>query len=386
MTHKIDVSKGQCIGTVSAQWASRPDDQKFTSLSSLREQVATWADESAAVHVLPADIKCVYEADDASALRLDIADTLVEPTHWAFDTICRAAGAPAQYMRNLPAPLAAVNLNYGLQTADPKEVSAYVRRNGSTTLRGITSTRYGRIYDRDVVDAVMQVAGNGTGDTRWKVPGCINWTSQFGVTYNPNVDITKQNTTLYASDRDVFLFLVDDRNPIEVGKLADGRPDLMFRGFYVWNSEVGHRSFGFASMYLRGVCQNRNLWGVEGFNELTFAHTASAPDRFISQAIPALQDFSEAGTSKLIAGVKAAKATIVAKNDEDRIEFLARYGFSERQAKRVIDTVETEEGYLPTSVWDFAQGITARAREEDLQEARLALEQVAGRMLDKVAA
>jgi hypothetical protein len=386
MTHKIDVSKGQCIGTVSAQWASRPDDQKFTSLSALHEQVTTWADESSAVNVLPADIEVLYDGEDHDTLRLQVAGAEVVPTHWSFDTICRAASAPSNYMRSLPAPLAAVNLNYGLKTADPKEVSAYIRQNGTTTLRGITSTRYGRILDRDVVEAVRRIAGNGTGDTRWKVPGCIDWRSEFGVTYNPNVDITKQNTTLYASDRDVFLFLVDDRNPIEVGKLDDGSPDLMFRGFYVWNSEVGSKTFGFASMYLRGVCQNRNLWGVEGFSELTFKHTASAPDRFIEQAIPALELFSDAGTTKLIAGVQAAKGAIVAKNDEDRLDFLSRYGFSERAAKRIITTVEAEEGHLPTSVWDFAQGITAAARAEEYQEARIAMEQIAGRMLDKVKA
>lgn len=385
MTHKIDHTKGQCISTVSAQWASRPDDQKFTSLGALRQQVATWADESSTVNVLPADITCIYDGEDHDALRIEVAGSNVVPTHWSFDSVCRAAGAPANYMRNLPAPLAAVNLNYGLKTAEPKEIAAYVRQNGMTTLRGITSTRYGRILDREVVDAVMQIAGNGTGDTRWKVPGCIDWSSEFGVAYNPNVDITKQNTTLYASDRDVFLFLVDDRNPIEVGKLDDGSPDLMFRGFYVWNSEVGSKTFGFAGMYLRGVCQNRNLWGVEGFQELTFRHTSSAPDRFIEEAIPALELFSEASTSKLITGVQAAKAAVVAKSDEDRLDFLARYGFSERAAKRICTTVEEEEGHLPESVWDFAQGVTATARVEQFQEARIALEQIAGRMLDKVA-
>lgn len=386
MTHKIDVSKGQMVGTVSAQWASRPDDQKFTSLSALRQQVATWADESTAINVLPADITCLYDGEDHDALRIEVAGSNVVPTHWSFDSVCRAAGAPANYMRSLPAPLAAVNLNYGLKTAEPKEIAAYVRQNGVTTLRGITSTKYGRILDREVVDAVMQIAGNGTGDTRWKVPGCIDWNSEFGVAYNPNVDITKQNTTLYASDRDVFLFLVDDRNPIEVGKLDDGSPDLMFRGFYVWNSEVGSKTFGFAGMYLRGVCQNRNLWGVEGFQELTFRHTASAPDRFVEETIPALNLFSEASTTKLITGVKAAKAAVVAKTDEDRLDFLGRFGFSERKAKAVIDTVEVEEGHLPASVWDFAQGVTAVARTEEYQEARIALEQIAGKMLDKVAA
>ncbi len=49
-------------------------------------------------------------------------------------------------------------------------------------------------------------------------------------------------TTLYASDRDVFIFLVDDRNPISFE--ADGVKRNLFRGFMVWNSEVGSHRFG----------------------------------------------------------------------------------------------------------------------------------------------
>src|SRR5258705_9958069 len=92
----------------------------------------------------------------------------------------------------------------------------------------------------------MRIAGNGTGDTRWKVPGVLDWNT---MTHNPFVDITKDTTTLYASDRDVFLFLVDDTHPIEAGRLADGSPDWYFRGFYCWNSEVGSKTLGIASFY-----------------------------------------------------------------------------------------------------------------------------------------
>ncbi len=87
----------------------------------------------------------------------------------------------------------------------------------------------------------------------WKVPGVLDWSS---MTHNPYVDVTKETTTLYASDRDVFLFLVDDTHPIEAGRLSNGDPDLFFRGFYCWNSEVGSKTLGIASFYLRTVCAN----------------------------------------------------------------------------------------------------------------------------------
>lgn len=383
--HKIDVTKGELVSTVSRQWADRSDDQRFTSLTALRAQVSQWADASFTKDVSPSDL-LVRHTDD-NGLMLEVGGAQHALTNYSFQQLARLAQAPGYYVADLPAPLAALNLNYGLHAAQQKAQQLYMmggEADAAVALRGITSPRYGRILDRDVVDAVMQVAGNGTGDTRWKVPGCIDWTNAHGVHYNPNVEITKQNTTLYASDRDVFLFLVDDLHPIEVGKLDDGSPDLMFRGFYVWNSEVGDKTFGMATMYLRGVCQNRNLWGVEGFNEVTFRHTSGAPERFLTEAAPALLAYSEGSTTKLVEGVKAAKAAKVSVTDEERVEFLAKFGFSEKQAKELIATSVAEEGHPQESIWDHAQAITAQARKADFQENRLKLEAVAGKMLDKV--
>lgn len=384
MTYTIDHTKGKVVGAVSAQWANRSPDQRFTSLTSLNKQVTQWANESRELEVKPEQIEAVYDEERPEWLGLNIDGQAIEASNWSFDQIARTAGAPANYLRTLPPALAATNINYGLMAGEQKKISCYVRENGTTMLRGITSTKYGRILDKDLAEAAIKIAGNGTGDTRWKVPGCIDWSNKHGVSYNPNVDITKENTTLYASDRDIFVFLVDDMNPIEVGKLANGDPDLMFRGFYAWNSEVGCRTFGYAQMYLRGVCQNRNLWGVEGFRQITFKHTSGAPDRFLKEAVPALNLFAEGSSTKLVSGVKAAKAKVVAKKEEDQIEFLQLQGFSEKSAKSLIATSEAEEGKPPMTLWDMAQAISAQARKEELQEARLHMEQIAGKLLDRV--
>jgi hypothetical protein len=137
-------------------------------------------------------------------------------------------GAPAAYLRQLPAPLAGINLQYGLTNHRAEQIKTLETGDGRTELRAVTGPDYGRIYDHELVSAVQRIAGNGTGDTRWKVPGVLDWSTGI---YNPRVDVTKETTTLYASDRDVFLFLVDDLNPIEAGLLPDGSPDLYFRGF-----------------------------------------------------------------------------------------------------------------------------------------------------------
>jgi hypothetical protein len=44
-------------------------------------------------------------------------------------------------------------------------------QDGRAELRAVTGPDYGRIWDHELVAAVMNIAGDGVGDTRWKVPG-----------------------------------------------------------------------------------------------------------------------------------------------------------------------------------------------------------------------
>jgi hypothetical protein len=204
-------------------------------------------------------------------------------------------------------------------------------------------------------------------------------------TYNPRVDVTRDTTTLYASDCDVFLFLVDDLNPIEAGRLPDGPPDLYFRGFYCWNSEVGAKRLGIASFYLRAVCQNRNLWGVEDFEEITIRHSKFAAPRFAHEVGPALTRFADSSPMSFVNYIKVARERIVARSDEERTEFLRKRGFGKAGTAKIIETVLAEEGRKPESIFDLVQGITAVARDKPHQDARLDLEARAKKLLARVA-
>src|SRR3546814_6108531 len=82
-----------------------------------------------------------------------------------------------------------------------------------------------------------------------------------------------------------------------------------------------------------------------------------------------------------MAGIKAARAQIVARDDDDRQSFLRKRGFSKGETDRIIATVLDEEGHPPSSIFDFVQGITALARDKPHQDARLELEGKAARLL-----
>jgi hypothetical protein len=382
--YKVDVSRGERIGRVSSEWFSRPSDERYLSLSELFTSVRGRTERSRTRTVESAAIRVEASREDAERLTLMMpgSEAPVAPTHWSFGQVASLVGAPAAYLRQLPAPLAGINLQYGLTSHRAEQVKTLEIDDGRVELRAVTGPDYGRIFDHELVSAVQRIAGNGTGDTRWKVPGVLDWTTGI---YNPRVDITQDTTTLYASDRDVFLFLVDDVNPIEAGRLPDGSPDLYFRGFYCWNSEVGAKTLGIASFYLRAVCQNRNLWGVEDFEEIAIRHSKYAASRFAHEAEPALIRFANSSPMPFVYGIKASREKIVARTDEDRSEFLRKRGFSKAETAKIIETVLTEEGRKPESVFDFVQGITAVARNKPHQDARLDLEARAKKLLDRAA-
>jgi hypothetical protein len=378
---KVDISRGERIGRVSSEWFSRPDDERYLSLSDLHRAVSARTERASVRTVESADIRVEATRDNAERLALIVPGGRepIAPTHWSCGQLCSLVGAPASYMRQLPAPLAAINLQHGLLNHNVELVKTLEMDDGRVELRAVTGPEYGRIWDKDLIAAVMGIAGNGTGDTMWKVPGVLDWST---MTHNPFVDITKDTTTLYASDRDVFVFLVDDTHPIEAGRLPNGEPDLYFRGFYAWNSEVGSKTLGIASFYLRAVCANRNLWGTENFEEITIRHSKFAAQRFAHEAAPALTNFANSSPAPFVAGIRAARERVVARNDEDRSDFLRKRGFSKAETGKIIETVLSEEGRPPESIFDFVQGITALARGKAHQDTRLELEGKARKLLE----
>jgi hypothetical protein len=381
--YKVDISRGERIGRVSSEWFSRPDDERYLSLSDLYTAVRARADRATTRTVESRAIRIEASRDDAERLALIVPgrDEPIAPTHWSFGQMCSLVGAPSSYMRQLPAPLAGINMQHGLLSHRAELVKTLEADDGRIELRAVTGPDYGRIWDHELVAAVMKIAGEGTGDTRWKVPGLLDWST---MTHNPFVEVTKDTTTLYASDRDVFLFLVDDTHPIEAGRLPNGDPDLYFRGFYCWNSEVGSKTLGMASFYLRAVCMNRNIWGAEGFEEISIRHSKFASHRFAHQAAPALERFATSSPMPFLAGIRAAREQIVARKDDDRESFLRRRGFSRPETEKIIATVLEEEGRPPESIFDFVQGITALARTKPHQDSRLELEGKAAKLLSNV--
>jgi hypothetical protein len=176
---KVDVSRGERIGRVSSEWFSRPADERYLSLSELFAAVRGRAERSRTRTAESAAIRVEANRDDAERLALIFPGEEVRlvPTHWSFGQLTTMVGAPSTYLRQLPAPLAAINLQYGLAAHRAELIKTLEVEDGRVELRAVTGPDYGRIYDHELVAAVQRIAGNGTGDTRWKVPGVLDWST-----------------------------------------------------------------------------------------------------------------------------------------------------------------------------------------------------------------
>lgn len=376
-------SHGQSRMDVAGQWMNRPHDQRFLSLDDLLAHTRAVAEGSHEETVDCRKLEFFNENPrDAGDLRLAMGGDEVAPTHWSLGQLSALGDFRASELRKLPGVLAADVLNYRLRVTrnDPK-IQLYT---STGALRAANSASYGRVFDHELVKAVKQFAD--TGD--WKIPGVLNWGNMH---YDPEHPVSKNTTTLYASDRDVFVFLVDDRNPIEVGKLPDGSPDLVFRGFYATNSEVGKSSLKIAGFLMRGICCNRILWGVEDFSEVRIRHTSTAPERFMQEAMPALQAFANDASKPLVEHVKAAKETVIADTQDDALDFLAKKGFSAKRSRGIIEHdavtgAPRGEGDFPRTVWDFTAAITAEARNVEHTDARLDMERIGSDVFAKASA
>jgi len=381
--YKVDISRGRRIGRVSSECFSRPDDERYLSLRELHAATLARAKRATTRTIETREVRVEASRDNAERLALIVPgrDEPVAPTHWSFGQLASLVGAPSGYLRQLPAPLAGINLQHGLLTHRGELMKTLETEDGRTELRAVTGPDYGRIWDHELVEAVMRIAGNGTGDTRWKVPGLLDWST---MTHNPHVEVTKDTTTLYASDRDVFLFLVDDAHPIEAGRLPNGDPDLFFRGFYCWNREVGAKTLGMASFYLRAVCMNRNIWGAEGFEEISIRHSKFAANRFAHEAAPGLGLWGPPSPQPSMAAILAGGQRTAAPPGGARGDFRRARGSPKAETGGIPAPGLEGGGRPPASIFDFVQGITALARDKPHQDARLDLEGKASKLLSAV--
>lgn len=380
---------GTTLTRTSRQWATRPADERYTSLTALYDATLAHRQRSKAKVVASRALEVQPDSSDnlAGLVVVGPNGSPVVPTHWAFGQLAQRAGAPAGYLRDLPAPLAAYCINYGLKhSRDVEDLGVLLRstsgqgdaqlirgaNDNRATLAAVTGPNYGRVWNSDIAGALVSRFGDGINGA-FRVPG------EFG----QRIEVTKENTTLYASDRDMFVFLADEERRIEIPNRRDGKPGSLARGFFVWNSETGAGTLGIATFLFDYVCQNRMVWGAREVEEIRVRHTAGAPIKWIEDVAPAIEAYSHSSTAGIEQTLALARSHRIGDVDKVR-EFLSKR-FTKSQAGAMMAAHVSDEGRPIETLWDAATGATAYARGIQYMDQRVNIEREAGKILDLAA-
>lgn len=364
---------------ISRNWASRPLDERYVSLYDMQRDMRAAKANSKTPTVSVGRMHVMAERGQVKLY--GPGGHPVDMTHWGFGQLCSEIGASASYLRKLPADLAAPCIDYGLRqvnegvTSEENERKAMVLltrgTDGYATLRGLTSPTYGRIWNSDVLDELIPYVGDGVSG-QWRVPG------EFG----KRVEVTRANTTLYASDRDMILMLADEERRVEVPGRRNGASGSMARGVIIGNSEVGASTAFIAYFLFDYVCCNRIIWGMQQVSELAIRHTARGPARWLAEAMPKVETYARSSTHGLENTLANARKMLV----EEPKQFLtAKFDFSKREAQLIDLAHRADEGREMRTVWDLVTGVTAYAREIPHQNERMKVERIGGRILQLAA-
>lgn len=346
----------------SNEWMKRPADQRFKSLQELHDAVSFQRSIAGSATVPFNALRA--KAVDGQVILNGRTDTTAQLTHWSFGQLAARSGAPAGYLRQLPAALAADCINDGLVKRDEGDDAAilFAREPGVVlTARAICTPKYERIWNNDITKRLLELAERG-----WQ-PAPAAFDGSRG---------------LYASDHDMFAFLVDNERRIFETLPGGG----LSRGFFVGNSEVGDSSFWVMTFLYEYVCGNHRVWGATGIHEIRVAHIGDANDRAFGKLAVELRKYADSSASETEAQIESARQFILGgTKDEvlDRVFGLRVNGLSRRRIDEAYDlAVKREEWYgNPRSAWGLAGGLTEIARDIPYADERVALDRAAGKVM-----
>jgi hypothetical protein len=321
---------------------------------------------SAAAEVPTRNLRAI--ADNGEVLLEGKNGVRVGTTNWAFNQVSRLAGAPAGYLGDLPAELAADCLNHGLASVDSTDKaslfldSSAVQTGGLWKLRAVTSDRYERLFNSEITERLCELEARGP--------------------FQPAPAAFDGSRGLYMGDRDLFCFMVDNNR-----RIFEKQEGGLSRGFFVWNSEVGARSFGVMTFLYEYVCGNHRVWGAKEIKELRVKHVGSATRNVFRDLHLRLTQYAESSGSEDEAKIQAARDYVISGDRNEIIDTLMGLrdpALSKRLLGQALDKAAEREDWYgnPKSLWGIAGGLTEIARDLPNADERTAVDRASAKVIE----
>lgn len=371
-------------GMAQAQYYSRPEDECYETLAELQQAVTARHYGSRETVTDAGSLRVVATGEHALTVEHEEIGLATTPTHWAFGQVATLAKAPADFIRQLPAPMAANVLNHQLHKRDEtqgassiklltREQAGNVDWDAAPTLdlAAVTSDTYGRIWDDQVVNLAQELVEH-SGGALYNPP-----------TWKRRADGSRKPGGLYASDRDVFMFLIDGGSIVDAGNGPEGVPDQLHRGVYLWNSETGSKTFGLDLFMFRAVCGNFGLWGIEHKASIRIRHNGRAPEHFERSRYNAIRHALDAPVAQIEHKIRLARELMLPTDAAELWEAVAPAKITRAELAAARHLAKHEEGDCRTA-WQLYQGLTRYARDMAHTDSRIDLERRASKLMERL--
>jgi len=379
------------ITTAFKEWATRPAEERFRSLGDMQIALQARKERSVETGLLPiTEMDVVPIAEQGLAISNKQGAALLN--NYSLGQLAQGIGAPAGYLRTLPAHLAAACINEGLPRYPERERSLLVTESEQGNVcRAITSDQYSRYWDCDVVtDLLNTLEADG-----WRVPPARPypdcpaediWQATAedilpGDAGNLSIRIgdTCGPAGLYGSDRDMFALLVNQERSIET---PSGN---MYRALILRNSEVGAASYNVECILYSMVCGNHILWSAESIANIRLVHRGSA-------------NSTRLNGRAFLAGTIAAAEQASADNDQQLINQAAETKLDINQVtsatglpKAVVQAGQVMQEQFPQdhgdragTAWGWVQGLTRASPQSKYMADRTPIDTAAAKLLTKL--
>lgn len=367
----------------SNEWARRPADQRFSTLDDLLLNQLKHHTDSKQVNV---GIKTLRVDATGGKLTLQTPQGPLGYTNWSFGQFAQRVGAPASYLRTLSPRLVAENLNESIDSTEAETMQLYFENEGRRRALALTSQKYSRIANWEVVKGVKALPGNWRTAPAIPTQGGPNTRIATAADVGPwtrvNIGDPIMDAGLYGSDEDIFIFQICPDAAVEL----DSGP--LFRGFFVRNSEVGKATFEITRFLFQQICGNHIVWGASEFESISIRHLGrNARTRAFDQLGTELKKYAEMSVKEEKSALERATVIELGKTREELVDNL--YQRKDLQlTKRVINAAydvavenETAQRSSPRSAWGFVQGLTRVSQDSPFADERTKLDRAAGRIL-----
>jgi len=386
------ITKSRNLYAASNQWATRPADERFWDLQGMYDQCHEYYKNRIEQTMMLRELR--FEADASNELYVNAKGGSMSMTNWGFKQLCGEFGAPAGYLSGLPSVLTSSVLNHHLdnhRSVNPVTVVG-LKNNGHEKFRFFNTPTYTRIWNYQIVQQLMEVCRK---DAGWRVPPARPAMNGGPTRIATKTDVLRGRDNglsikigdhigpagLYASDHDMFAFLVNEEH-----RIPDGTDAGLARGIFISNYEVPGYAFKVWRFLYRYVCGNHIVWGAENVATFRIIHVNVSFQLAWEAMSRELQGWLDRSSKEDETKIKRLQTYKLGDDLEEVCDkiYAFRFGITRKQLELAYVKVQTEtfdQDGDPCTPWGMVNGLTRLSQESPYADERTKLETAVGRLM-----